>query len=424
MPASLSLPSGQPSEYLQALLDSVRPFLRDELESVDKNLPALIAVLRSAGAGECSHKHGSFLEHLVDINRILKIWKAPDSVCLCGLFHSAYSNAYVNLAIFDASTGRDVVRGHVGEAAERLIYLFCVVPRQTMIHDNLLFKYSDSELIEHLKLSEISLKNAKEKGLFDGEEVWRKKLRVLLPENGIVVKNIKTGEDVLVTRRVMAVFLLMSMADYSDQFFGYQDLLFDNFDGRFRFVGNNYAALWPGDGKPGLWMNSISKMGAVYTLILRDESIILEERKRVGGAEDRDEDIELVVPPVFDKCTRVLDAKEQVEARDLYWEAICDGSKSGMERAEELLVGCIEKNPFVGEPHVVLAQVYLNRERFEEAEKEAERGLTLMLEWGSPWDKRMSWQGWIAWARVLLHKAKDKSWPQTAWGVLSLGLVR
>ncbi|XP_021284000.1 uncharacterized protein LOC110416343 [Herrania umbratica] len=427
MPSSLSLPSCQQPQYLQALLDSARPFLRGELESVDKDLPGLIAVLRSAGAGECSHKHGSFLEHLVDIYRILKIWKAPDSVCLCGLFHSAYSNAYVNLAIFDASTEREVVRGHVGEAAERLIHLFCVVPRQTMIHDNLLFKYCDSELMEHLKLSEIALKNGKEEGLFDRDEVWRKKLRLLLPEDGIVVKNIKTAEDVTITRRVMAVFLLMSMADYSDQLFSYQDLLFDNFDGRFRFLGNNYDALWPGDGKPGLWMNSVSKMGAVYNLILRDEGIILEERKRVGCAEvekDRDEGIELVVPPVFENCTRVVDAKEQVEARDLYWEAICDGSKRGMERAEDLLLGCTAKNPFVGEPHVVLAQVYLNKGRFEEAEQEAERGLTLMLEWGSPWDKRMSWEGWIAWARVLLLKAKEKSWPQSAWGVLSLGLVR
>ncbi|KAK8668873.1 hypothetical protein V6N13_106319 [Hibiscus sabdariffa] len=392
------------SQYLKFLLETARPFLRGELESVDKNLPSLIAVLRSAGAGECSYKHGSFLEHLVDIHRILKIWKTPKSVCLCGLFHSAYSNAYVNLAIFDASTGRDVVRGHVGEVAERLVHLFCVVPRQTMIHDNLLFKYSDPELVEHLNSSETSLKNAKEKGVFDRNEPWRKKLRALLPENGIVVKNIKSGEDVLVTRKVMVVFLLMSMADYSDQFFGYQDLLFDNFDGKLKFLGDKYATLWLGDGKPGLWMNSISKMGTVYAQILRDEAIIREEKKRVSDAkveEDIDEALELVVPPVFEKCTKVLDPKEQVDARNLYWEAISDG----WERAEELLV-------------------YLNKGRFEEAEKEAETGVILMLEWGSPWDKRMSWEGWIAWARVLLRKAKDKSWPRTTWGVLSLGLVR
>jgi hypothetical protein len=42
----------------------------------------------------------------------------------------------------------------------------------------------------------------------------------------------------------------------------------------------------------------------------------------------------------------------------------------------------IEKNPFVGEPHLVLAQVYHNMERYEEAGAEAEEGLKLLLEWG------------------------------------------
>jgi hypothetical protein len=426
--SSSSLLSAPPST-LQSLLDSARPFLRGELESIDHNLPSLVAVLRSVGAGECWHKHGSFLDHLVDIYRILKIWKAPDSVCLCGLFHSAYSNSYVNLAIFDPSTGRDVVRGYVGEAAERLIHLFCIVPRQPLIHDDLLFHYSDSELVEHLKLSEISLRNAKEKGLFNEEEGWRKKLQSLLPADGITVKHIKTGEDVPVSRRVVATFLLMTMADFSDQLFGFQDALFDNSDGRLSFSGNNYGALWPGDCKPGLWMNSNSRMGALYSLIVREEDILMEGKRRAGDQDqdqdqDRDEDTELVVPPVFDKCTRVLDAGEQIVARDLYWEAVCDMSERGIERAEELLLRCVEKNPFVGEPHVVLGQVYLSKGRFEEAEREAERGLTLLLEWGSPWDKRTSWEGWIAWTRVVLMKAKDKSWPHTSWGILNLGLVR
>lgn len=424
MPSSDS--SSSP-HYLQSLLSSARPFLRGELECIDKNLPSLVAVLRSVGAGECWHKHGSFLDHLVDIYRILKIWKAPDCVCLCGLFHSAYSNSYVNLAIFDPNTGRDVVRGHVGEAAERLIHLFCIVPRQPLIHDDLLFKYSDGELVEHLKLSEISLRNAKEKGLFNGEEGWRKKINALLPENGITVKHIKTGEDVLVTRRVVATFLMMTIADFSDQLFGFQDFLFDNFDGRLEFVGNSYSSLWPGDGKPGLWMNSSSRMGAIYSLIVREEEIFIEERKRGGGVEvdkGRDEDIELVIPPVFENCTKVLCANEQIEGRDLYWEAVCDGNKKGLDKAEELLLKCIEKNPFIGEPHVVLGQIYLSKGRFEEAEKEAEKGLTLLLEWASPWDKRMSWEGWIAWNRVLYMKAKEKSWPETSWGILNLGLVR
>lgn len=241
------------SSSLSPVLELARPFLRGELEKINPKLPSLIAVLKSVGAGECWHKHGSFLHHLIDVYKILKLWKAPESVCLCGLFHSAYSNSYVNLAIFDPSTGRDVVRGHVGEDAESLIHLFCVIPRQTLIHDELLFKYSDLELVEHLELSEVSLRNAKEEGVFDGEEAWRKKLNGLVPESGVVAKHIKTGEGVLVSRRVVGVFLLMTMADFSDQFFGFQDELFCNKDGRLEFRGNNVTALWPGDGKPGLW---------------------------------------------------------------------------------------------------------------------------------------------------------------------------
>ncbi|KAK7273429.1 hypothetical protein RIF29_14478 [Crotalaria pallida] len=426
MPSSLSATT--PHHHLQTLLDSARPFLRGDLASIDPNLPSLISLLRSVGAGECWHKHGSFLDHLVDIHRILHLWKSPRSVSLCGLFHSAYSNSYVNLAIFDPSTGRDVVRGHVGDDAERLIHLFCVVPRQQLIHDDLLFRYDDGELVEHLKASEASIRDAKEKGVFDGEESWRKKLQNVVPAQGIHVKHIRTGEDVHVSRRVVAIFLMLTMADFCDQLYGFQDVLFDNVNGRLEFSGNNYWGLWPGNGKPGLWLNSISRMGAVYTLIVREEEIFIEEKRRKGvevaADHDRDENIELPLPPVFNNCTMVLDAGDQIIARDLYWEAVCDVPSKGLERAEELLVESIKKNPFVGEPYVVLSQVYLTNGRFEEAEKHAERGLTLLLEWGCPWDKRTSWEGWIAWSRVLFMKAKEKTWPDTSFGILNLGLVK
>ncbi|KDO64343.1 hypothetical protein CISIN_1g048473mg, partial [Citrus sinensis] len=40
------------NDYLETLVASARPFLRGELEAIDKNLPSLIVVLRSVGAGE------------------------------------------------------------------------------------------------------------------------------------------------------------------------------------------------------------------------------------------------------------------------------------------------------------------------------------------------------------------------------------
>ncbi|CAI0444045.1 unnamed protein product [Linum tenue] len=381
-------PPGAADDQLQSILRSARPFLRGELESVDENLPRLVAVLRSVGAGECWHKHGSFLDHLLDIYRILKLWGAPEAVCLCGLFHSAYSNSYVNLAIFDPSTARDVVRAHVGDAAEDLIHLFCVVPRQSLIHDDLLFRYpDDAELRRHLSDSEATVRKAKEeKGELDAGEAWRVKLNSILPREGVKVRHIKTGEEILVSRRVVAVFLLMTMADFSDQLFGFQD-----------------------------------------ALIAREEEIVERELGIRVDAAEMEMELELVVPPVLKGCTEIVDATEQMEARELYWEAVAGiGSRSelDLEAAEELLVRSVEKNAVVGEPRVVLAQVYLSKGRFEEAEREAAVGLRLILEWGSAWDKRMSWEGWVSWARVLLMKAEEKSWPNTSWGILNLGLVR
>ncbi|CBI35361.3 unnamed protein product, partial [Vitis vinifera] len=62
--------------------------------------------------------------------------------------------------------------------------------------------------------------------------------------------------------------------------------------------------------------------------LMREEEIFIEERKRIGGdqvVEGRDEELELVIPPVLENCTRVLGAEEQIEATDLYWEAVCEG---------------------------------------------------------------------------------------------------
>ncbi|KAI3982816.1 hypothetical protein MKX01_010299 [Papaver californicum] len=386
-----SAPIPQTKTDLETILSKARPFLRGEYESIDPNLPTLLSVLRSVGASECWHKHGSFYDHLVDMYRILKLWNTPESICLCGLFHSTYSNSYVNLAIFDPSTARETVRDHVGVAAERLIHpLWTRVTwnlfSHTLIHDDLLFHYSDQELVDILN------------------EEWTC--------DGISAKRIKSGDEFMVSRRVIAVFVLVTMADFSDQLFGFQDILFDNENGRLEFTGNNFTSLWPGNGKPGLWMNSISSMGALYSLLVREEEIFIEEKKRA------------IIPPVFEYCTKVLDAGDQIIARDLYWEAVCDGNVKGLERAEELLLKSIEKNAFVGEPHIVLGQIYMITGRFEECENEAEMGLKLLLESGSPWNKRMSSEGWIAWSRLLVRKAKEKSWPQTSFGILNLGLVK
>jgi hypothetical protein len=36
----------------------------------------------------------------------------------------------------------------------------------------------------------------------------------------------------------------------------------------------------------------------------------------------------------------------------------------------------------------------------------------------------MVYEAWVAWARVLLGAAQDRTWPTTPFGMLNLGLVK
>jgi hypothetical protein len=413
---------------LPSLLVASKPFLREEFEKLDPKLPSFLSILRSAGAGERHHKNGAFFAHLLNFHRIIQLWGAPRDITRCGLFHSAYANSYVNVSIFEASATREHVQSLIGAPVERLVFLFCGIPRHKLIHEELHFQYTDAELRDHLSASDVSIKTARETGAFNTSEPWRKKLCSLLPPTGIEVRHFKTGEPISLSRRIIALFILMTIIDICDQYIDYQDKLYGNENGRLEFRGDNWSALWPGSCKPGLWMNAASRLAVLYNLIRRDEELYMQERSKLGETvrPDRDEEIELVIPSVFNNCTRVLDPMEQIAARDLYWEAICsDDWKDGdWQRVEKILLESIEKNPFVGEPHLVLAQVYHIMDRHEEAGAEAEEGLKLLLEWGVSWDKRMTWEAWVSWGRVMLDKACEKEWPHTAAGITNLGLVK
>nr|CAB3451574.1 unnamed protein product [Digitaria exilis] len=405
---------------LDEALAAARPFLRGEEAQVDAALPELAAVLRGAGAGECWHKHGTFLAHLLDVHRILRLWGAPDAVLRCGLFHSAYSNSYVNLAIFQPDTRR----AHVAAV---------VAPPPSASSTSSAWSRASSS-----STSTSSSTTPTTKTSSPTSRGPRRRSRTRAEGSSTTTspgaersnacchqKASPTGEDVALSRRIAASFLLMTMADFSDQLFDWQDRLFDNHNGRLEFRGNTWTSLWPGSGKPGLWVSSISRMAALYALIVREEEIYIAHRAHGSTTADRDEDIDLVIPPVFHGCTEVLSAQDQKVARDLYWEALCTGDDaSDWHRVEQLLQQSTAKNPFVGEPHLVLAQVYLNLERYGDAQVQAEEGLRLLLEWGSSWDKRMPWEAWVSWGRAMLTKAKDKAWPHTSFGIISLGLVK
>ena len=82
-----------------------------------------------------------------------------------------------------------------------------------------------------------------------------------------------------------------------------------------------------------------------------------------------------------------------------------DGAIATLEHAARL-------NPWVGEPQMVLAQLYLIAGRRAEALAAAEGALLCYSAWGNAWDKRVQWDAWIAWARILRQGAITRDWPE------------
>ena len=66
------------------------------------------------------------------------------------------------------------------------------------------------------------------------------------------------------------------------------------------------------------------------------------------------------------------------------------------------------------------------RDAWREAGELGVKGLSLLLAWGTPWDKRFPWEAWCAWARVCCEGARKKEWPRNdePLRVINLGLVR
>jgi len=351
--------------------------IKDDISKVDPEIPKMIDLLTKQGANECWHKHGTFKEHLFHVWRILKIWEQNDVVSRCGLYHSAYSNSYVNLAIFKENEDRNRVADIIGKDAEELVYLFCRINRHELIFDKFLNGISN---VEELKV----------------------------PKEGITLKHIKTGEPIHLTKEIICQMLIMTMADLADQHYGWQDRLFENEDGNLTYYGNNFTSLWPGDGKPGLWMSACSRMGRLALSCLDED-----------GTKSN-----IKLAPVFNNCTVILTPEQERKSRDLYWNVVMSKTEQNQhEEALKDLEEAIKFNPFIGEPHVLASQILLQKGRYEEGERHAFEALKIFGKWAAVYDKRISWEGWVAWSRVLLLNARKRTWPTRSFGILNLGLV-
>jgi hypothetical protein len=352
--------------------------LAEEYETIDPYLPKCIKELKKRGAHRCWHKHSTFLDHLLGVHNILRLWGENEVVARVGLFHSAYSNSYVNLALFDPSKDRNIMKELIGPEAEEIVHLFCIVDRQKVVVETLLVK-----------------------GVIPGEGLHVPHLR-------------NTNETVYLSPEILRILLVFTMADVADQYFEWQDVLFGGSDkinsmlvpGTDNISKHQSKNLWPGRSSPGIWMSYVSQLGMIASTYSPTDSN--QERK---------------IPPVFENCTQILSRELEIAAIELYWNVVMNEAHSDEDMIDKLQMA-VTLHPYFFEGHVMLAQKYLHANENALALESAEKALELMKTWGISYDKRMAFGAWVSWTRVLHQRAsKELGWPSSSWDVNNFGLV-
>ncbi len=338
------------------LLARALPLLDEEWLARDADLAPVLPTVLARNVGQDWHKAGTFRHHLVGVARSLAMWQQPRDVRLLGLLHSVYGNAFVDLVKFDPAKERARVREIAGESAEHLVYLFCTQSR--------------TQFVQRL-------------------------LAGALEADGSLVLE-KDGKPHVLTPYEVAAFTIVSMADTIEQWFSWQDDIYSRFPGvQQRPQAVHWAAsLWPGPMRPsGRMVSQINALGLAL------------QHPGLKGL--------LPTPPVFGHCTAVLSATDEAAATSLYWSVIQqDQPLADLDVATAVLESAVRHNPWVGEPQMVLAQLYLSAGRNADAAKAAASALQQFSAWGNSWDKRVQWDAWVAWTRILHQSATEGTWPE------------
>ncbi|MFV0680043.1 DUF6817 domain-containing protein [Ottowia sp.] len=358
MHTSSPLPSPWPLPLDADLLARALGLLDDEWLNNDADLAPVLPTVLARGVGQDWHKAGTFRHHLVGVARSLALWQQPRDVRLLGLLHSVYGNAFVDIVKFDASTERAGLQALIGADAEELVYQFCTASRREFV---------------------------------------AKALAGQIEADGSMPVARNDGGRVVLAPRTVAAFLVVSMADTIEQWSSWQDDVYSRFpasnDHRPQAV-HWAGSLWPGPMRPsGRMLHQISQLGLAL------------QHPALKGV--------LPMPPVFGDCTQALSASDDAAGAALYWSVIQqDVPLVDVDVATSVIEQAVRHNPWVGEPRMVLAQLYLSAGRVEDAAQSAESALAAFSAWGNSWDKRVAWQAWVAWTRILLQSAQQGTWPE------------
>ena len=93
---------------------------------IDLTFTKKINFLKSIGSDKVKHKNGSLLDHLIGTSEKLKEMGAPQYLQDAGLFHSVYGTVYF-MPEGGLVENRQNVKDLIGEQAEEIAYLFCII---------------------------------------------------------------------------------------------------------------------------------------------------------------------------------------------------------------------------------------------------------------------------------------------------------
>jgi hypothetical protein len=107
---------------------------RNRYGSTDGELEDRLRFLRKANTDGMPHTGRGLLDHLLGTRELLVEWEARPALRDAGLFHSVYGTEYYELKAIPL-TMRNEVRQLIGDEAESLAWLFCMIRRETLFQN-------------------------------------------------------------------------------------------------------------------------------------------------------------------------------------------------------------------------------------------------------------------------------------------------
>lgn len=98
---------------------------------MSEELERRLRFLRDVNIEVREHSGRGLLDHLLGTRRLLVEWGAPAALCEAGLFHSVYGTEGYQQPTVPLGM-RAQVRELIGNEAECLVWLFCVMRRETL----------------------------------------------------------------------------------------------------------------------------------------------------------------------------------------------------------------------------------------------------------------------------------------------------